>query len=68
MKQQKAIAITIFLVCLLNFPILSLFNKAVFVFGIPLVYVYVFSVWTIGIIIVGIIAESKNVEDTQEHE
>lgn len=68
MKQQKAIAITIFLVCLLNFPILSLFNKAVFVFGIPLVYVYVFSVWAIGIIVVGIIAESKNVEDTTEHE
>jgi hypothetical protein len=68
MKQQKAIAITIFLVCLLNFPILSLFNKAVFLFGIPLVYVYVFCVWTIGIIIVGIIAESKNVEDTPEHE
>jgi hypothetical protein len=68
MKQQKAIAITIFLVCLLNFPILSLFNKAILVFGIPLVYVYVFSIWTVGIIIVGIIAESKNVEDTQEYE
>jgi hypothetical protein len=68
MKQQKAIAITIFLVCLLNFPLLSLFNKAVFLFGIPLVYVYVFSVWTIGIVIIGIIAESKNVEDTPEHE
>ena len=68
MKQQKAIAITIFLVCLLNFPILSLFNKAILVFGIPLIYVYVFSIWTVGIIIVGIIAESKNVEDTQEYE
>jgi hypothetical protein len=68
MKQQKAIAITIFLVCLLNFPILSLFNKAVFVFGIPLIYVYVFIVWAIGIAIVGIIAESKTVEDTPENE
>jgi hypothetical protein len=68
MKQQRAIAITIFLVCLLNFPILSLFNKAVFIVGVPLVYVYVFSVWTVGIIIIAIIVESNNVEDTQEHE
>lgn len=68
MKQQRAIAITIFLVCLLNFPILSLFNKAVFIFGMPLVYVYVFCVWTIGIIIIALIAESKNVEDIHEHE
>jgi fatty acid desaturase len=68
MKQQRAIAITILLVCLLNFPLLSLFNKAIFVWGIPLIYVYVFSVWTVGIIVIGIIAESKNVEDQTEHE
>ena len=68
MKQQRAIAITIFLVCLFNFPLLSLFNKTVFVFGMPLVYVYVFSVWAVGIIVIAIIAESKNVEETQEHE
>ncbi|CAH0995524.1 hypothetical protein EMA8858_01647 [Emticicia aquatica] len=68
MKQQKAIAITIFLICLLNFPILSLFNKAIFVLGIPLVYVYIFSVWIIGIIIIALIAESKNEVNTPENE
>ncbi|MFY7908188.1 MAG: hypothetical protein ACOVO2_01485 [Emticicia sp.] len=68
MKQQRAIAITILLVCLFNFPLLSLFNKTIFVLGVPLVYVYVFSVWAVGIIIIAMIAESKNVEDTQEHE
>jgi hypothetical protein len=62
MKQQKAIAITIFLICLLNFPILSLFNKAIFVLGIP------FSVWIIGIIIIALIAESKNEVNTPENE
>lgn len=68
MKQQRLIAITIFLTCLFNFPILSLFNKANFVFGIPIIYVYVFTVWLVGIIVVAVIAESKNVEDTTEHE
>lgn len=68
MRQQRAIAITIFWVCLLNFPILSLFNKAVFIFGMPLIYVYVFSVWTIGISLIAINAESKNVEDIEEYE
>lgn len=68
MKQQRAIAFTILLVCLLNFPILSLFNKAIFVFGIPLIYVYVFIVWAIGIVVIGIVAESKNVEDQTDNE
>ncbi|WP_435355663.1 hypothetical protein [Emticicia sp. SJ17W-69] len=68
MKQQRLIAITIFLTCLFNFPILSLFNKANFILGIPIIYVYVFTVWLVGIIVVAVIAESKNVEDTTEHE
>ncbi|AFK04929.1 hypothetical protein Emtol_3803 [Emticicia oligotrophica DSM 17448] len=68
MKQQKAIAITILLVFLLNIPIISLLNKPLFVFGIPLVYVYVFSIWAFAIIVIAWIAESKNIEDTSEHE
>ncbi|MDZ7933612.1 MAG: hypothetical protein U5M51_01270 [Emticicia sp.] len=44
-----------------------MFNKAVFIVGMPLIYVYVFSVWTIEIVVIAIIAESKNVEERQEH-
>ena len=38
---------------LLNYPILSLFNLETLLFGIPLLYCYMFSVWAvlIGLII-----------------
>ena len=30
---------------LLNYPILSLFNLDIFIFGIPLFYLYIFGIW-----------------------
>lgn len=42
--------------CLLfNFPILSLFNHKVIVFGIPLLYLYMFSIWFILIVFIYLI-------------
>jgi hypothetical protein len=46
---------------LFNYPILTLFNQRVALFGIPLLYLYLFSVWTA--IIVGIMLITK-VKDT----
>jgi hypothetical protein len=39
--------------CLLfNYPILSLFNQATFVFGIPILYLYMFAAWAVLIILI----------------
>ena len=39
--------------CLLfNYPILSLFNLDSFLFGIPLLYLYMFVVWTVLIVMI----------------
>jgi hypothetical protein len=62
MKQQRLIAISILIFCLFNFPILSLFNKNKFIFGIPLIYFYVFAIWLIGILIVAFFAEKRNID------
>ncbi|MEN8808861.1 MAG: hypothetical protein ABF291_15400 [Desulfobacterales bacterium] len=45
---------TLFLLgCLLfNYPILSLFNLDTFLYGIPLLYLYLFAVWTVLIIMI----------------
>ncbi len=36
-------------VLLLTFPFLAVFNRPVWVGGIPLLYVYLFAVWLLGI-------------------
>jgi hypothetical protein len=40
---------------LLNYPILSLFNRPATVAGIPLLYVFVFAAWTLIVALVGLI-------------
>ena len=37
---------------LLNYPILSIFNLEIFLFGIPILYLYLFSVWMLLIILI----------------
>ena len=57
-RKGKKLAGLFFLGCLLfNFPILSLFNRKLMLFGIPLLYVYIFSVWFIVIALIYLITK-----------
>ena len=42
-----------------NYPILTLFNKRVALFGIPLLYLYLFVVWTLIIVAIMLITRVK---------
>lgn len=42
---QRLVAIFLLGCVLLNYPLLFLFNRGVMVFGIPLLYAYIFLVW-----------------------
>lgn len=44
---------------LLNFPLLCLFNQPVLVLGIPVLYLYLFAVWSLIIVLILIINQSK---------
>jgi len=45
-KINKRLVALFLLGCvLLNFPILSLVNLEILVFGLPLLYVYIFGIW-----------------------
>ena len=45
-KINKRLVALFLLGCLLlNFPILSLVNLEILIFGLPLLYVYIFSIW-----------------------
>jgi hypothetical protein len=44
-KNKRLVALFLFGFVLLNYPILSLLNINVTVFGLPLLYIYIFAVW-----------------------
>lgn len=44
---------------LFNFPLLALFNKAETVFGIPVLYAYLFFTWALFIGLLALIAERR---------
>ena len=54
-KNKRLISLFFLGGLLLNYPILSLFNVKVFVFGIPLLCLYIFSVWSAVILLISIV-------------
>ena len=54
---QRLVAVFIAGLVLLNYPILSLFDRPQTVFGLPLLHGYLFSVWLALILVVAWIAE-----------
>ena len=56
-EQQWLVATFILGAVLFNYPILSLFNTQASVFGIPLLYVFIFVAWACMICLVAWIAE-----------
>jgi hypothetical protein len=47
--EQKLILIAFSLFILLNMPLLLLFDSSQKVLGFPAIYVYIFTIWLIGI-------------------
>lgn len=52
LKVARLVALFFLGALLFNYPILSLFNHAVLVFGIPLLYLYFFISWLLIIVLV----------------
>ncbi|RXR28905.1 hypothetical protein EQG68_13815 [Flavobacterium piscinae] len=48
---QKFVILSLLLWVAFNFPILLLFNDSDAIVGIPIIYFYIFSIWTLSIII-----------------
>ena len=55
-KTQRLIYLGVLFSLLLNYPILSAFNKNVLILNVPLLYIGIFSIW---IILIGLLAISK---------
>ncbi|MBE0621392.1 MAG: hypothetical protein IH605_12420 [Burkholderiales bacterium] len=58
-KAQRLVALCMLGVVLFNYPVLALFNVAGTVFGIPVLYAYIFSAWSLLTACMAYIVESK---------
>jgi len=52
---KRLVAIFLFGFALLNYPLLSLFKPDVVIFGLPLLYVYVFGGWCLLIALTALV-------------
>jgi len=57
---QKFILLSLFLWMAFNIPLVLLFNTAEAIFGIPIIYFYIFSVWILSIIITFILVKNHH--------
>jgi len=58
-KGQRLIALFVLGCLLFNYPILSLFNLPSEVFGVPVLYAYIFAAWTLLIALMAIAVEAR---------
>ena len=56
-KSQRLVAVFLLGMLLFNYPLLALFNRASGVFGVPLLYVYIFSCWALLIALMALVIE-----------
>ena len=56
-KGQRLVGLFLLGCLLFNYPLLALFNARATVFGIPLLYAYLFAAWALLIALVAVIME-----------
>ena len=59
-KGQRLVALFLLGVLLFNYPLLNLFASHVMVFGIPVLYAYVFAVWALLIGLMALVVEKRS--------
>ena len=59
LKGQRLVALFLLGVLLFNYPLLNLFASHVMVFGIPVLYAYVFAVWALLIGAMALVVENR---------
>jgi hypothetical protein len=59
-KGQRLAALFLLGFLLFNYPLLTLFTGSVQVFGIPVLYFYVFAVWALLIALMALVVEKRD--------
>ena len=58
-KEPRFVALCMLGVVLFNFPVLALFNVGGTVFGVPVLYAYIFAAWALLIALMALVAERE---------
>jgi len=58
-KGQRLVALFILGSLLFNYPVLSLFNVAADVLGVPVLYAYIFAAWALLVALMALVVESR---------
>ena len=58
-RRPKLVLLSILLLVLISYPLLTLSNKSVLAGGIPLLVVYLFAVWILVIFLAWMVSEQK---------
>jgi hypothetical protein len=59
-KARRLLALCMLGVLLFNYPMLALFNVSATVFGIPVLYAYIFTAWSLLIACMAYVVEKKD--------
>ena len=59
-QTERLIGILAIGLVVLNYPLLSLFSKVKLLFGIPVLYFYIFAVWAVFILSVALVLEGSS--------
>lgn len=59
-RNAKLITVFIMLFLLLNYPMLGIFDRQAIWMGFPVLYFYLFFVWLLAIVAVGLIVKNKS--------
>ena len=59
-KSQRLVALAMLGFLLFNYPLLALFGERGFVFGIPILYAYIFISWGLLILLVALVVEGRD--------
>lgn len=58
-RSSKLLIVFVVFLVLLNFPVLSIFDRADHYFGQPALFFYLFFIWLSLIVVVGLIVRNK---------
>jgi hypothetical protein len=65
-RQRERLIVLLLIGCLaLNFPLLSLFDQTVLWFGIPVLYLYLFSLWGLFIGLMALVMERRGTRNAK---
>ena len=56
-KAQRLVALCMMGVLLFNYPMMAMFNVSATVFGIPVLYAYIFAAWSVLIACMALVVE-----------